>query len=139
MAQPVSLTEDKQGEPRRAKIVADYIEGPIDHSGKSVGEVARLIGYKNQNNLSMAKKGSVVLPMNKIEALARHIDGLDKFKLATLVFQTWDKERYDILQRCGVVVDNEDREILDTIKSKIPAGDIDEEFLASLREFLDNY
>jgi len=137
MAQQISLAEEK--EPRRAQAIADYIEGPIEHSGKSVGEIARLIGYRNQNNLSMAKKGSVVLPMNKVEALAKNVHGLDKFKLATLVFKTWDKERYDILQRCGVVVDEGDRAILDTIKDRIPVGDIDSEFMEKLEEFLNNY
>lgn len=136
----VNLTSASTGKPpKKAQVVADYLEGPFKNSGMGVGEIARMVGYQNQNNLSMAKSGSVVLPMNKIEALTNVLPGVNRFELATLVFKTWDRERYDILKRCGVVIDEEDRKLLDAIKNKIPAGDIDEEFVEALSDFVSNY
>ena len=49
---------------------AAFIAGLIESSPIGQAQIAKLIGYKNANNLSLIKSGKIPLPIDKVRPLA---------------------------------------------------------------------
>lgn len=123
---------------RKGRPVAEYMFPYIRESGLSNTELAKMLGYRNHTNLSMAKSGTAILPLNKVEAMAKAVN-CDKRQLATLVMKTSNRENFDILTRCGVIMNDRQRRIVQTVENSLPIGDMDKEFIEALQEFVKSY
>jgi transcriptional regulator with XRE-family HTH domain len=64
--------------------VAEFIADHLAQSDKTQRQVAQEIGFDNPNVISMFKKGTLKLPINRIEALAKALDA-DPIHLLRLV------------------------------------------------------
>lgn len=53
---------------------AAFIDSLIATSPKSQAVIAKEIGYKNPNNLSLIKSGKIPLPVDKVRPLAVALD-----------------------------------------------------------------
>jgi transcriptional regulator with XRE-family HTH domain len=73
-------TEIKQGR------YAAYIDSLITISPKSQATIAKEVGYKNANNLSLIKSGKIPLPVDKVRALAKALDA-DPVRLMLMVLE----------------------------------------------------
>lgn len=73
-------TEIKQGR------YAAYIDSLITISAKSQATIAKEIGYKNPNNLSLIKSGKVPLPIDKVRSLAKALNA-DPVRLMLMVLE----------------------------------------------------
>lgn len=54
--------------------VADYISGQVALSDKSQKEIAKELGYENQNMITMFKQGRTKVPLNKIGLFAKTLE-----------------------------------------------------------------
>ncbi|MDV5495383.1 helix-turn-helix transcriptional regulator [Escherichia coli] len=52
----------------------------------SQAQIARLIGYKNANNLSLIKSGKIPLPIDKVRPLALAL-GIEPSRLMMMVLE----------------------------------------------------
>jgi hypothetical protein len=98
--------------------VAEYLAHQISFCGRDQTEVARDCGYANPNVISMFKKGTTKLPLNKVGTMAKAI-GADPAFLLRLVMKEYYGEAWDsILEilKAPPVSDNE-AEILEIIRS----------------------
>lgn len=73
-------TDSKQGR------YAAYIDSLITISPKSQATIAKEVGYKNANNLSLIKSGKIPLPVDKVRALAVALDA-DPVRLMLMVLE----------------------------------------------------
>lgn len=65
---------------------AAFIAGLIESSPMSQAQIARLIGYKNANNLSLIKSGKIPLPIDKVRPLALAL-GIEPSRLMMMVLE----------------------------------------------------
>ncbi len=135
----VSLSDIRdEADERKGRAIAEFLFPFIRASGLSNNELTKMLGYKNHNNLSMARSGKAALPLNKVESMSKAVQ-CDKRELATVVFKTSSKESYDILHRCGLVMNDRQFRIVDTVERNLPIGDMDNDFFAALEKFVIEY
>ncbi|EHP7135701.1 XRE family transcriptional regulator [Salmonella enterica subsp. enterica serovar Thompson] len=87
-------TEIKQGR------YAAYIDSLITISPKSQATIAKEIGYKNANNLSLIKSGKIPLPVDKVRALAKALDA-DPVRLMLMVLEERHPELLEFFREEG--------------------------------------
>lgn len=68
--------------------IAELVQGHLDASPYSVGEVAVLSGFKGPEMLEGIARGDVRVPLDKVLLLAQAL-GCDKRQLFALVFKSW--------------------------------------------------
>lgn len=84
---------------------AAFIAGLIESSPMSQAQIARLIGYKNANNLSLIKSGKIPLPIDKVRPLAL---GIEPSRLMMMVLEERQPELAAFLYKEGTAPLNED-------------------------------
>lgn len=101
----------------RPQNVAEYISIQIGLCGKTQAEIAAQAGFEKPNIISMIKKGSTKLPLDKVGNFAKAIgvDAIHLFKLCMQEYQpdTW-REIENIINQ-PVLTANE-IEIIETIR-----------------------
>ena len=86
---------------------AAFIAGLIESSPMSQAQIARLIGYKNANNLSLIKSGKIPLPIDKVRPLALAL-GIEPSRLMMMVLEERQPELAAFLYKEGTAPLNED-------------------------------
>ena len=86
---------------------AAFIAGLIESSPMSQAQIARLIGYKNANNLSLIKSGKIPLPIDKVRPLALAL-GIEPSRLMMMVLEERQPELAAFLYKEGTAPRNED-------------------------------
>ncbi|HCS0229193.1 TPA: helix-turn-helix transcriptional regulator [Escherichia coli] len=86
---------------------AAFIAGLIESSSMSQAQIARLIGYKNANNLSLIKSGKIPLPIDKVRPLALAL-GIEPSRLMMMVLEERQPELAAFLYKEGTAPLNED-------------------------------
>jgi transcriptional regulator with XRE-family HTH domain len=100
--------------------IADYITQQVEiqaKAGKTAREIASEMGYEKANMISMFKTGDVKVPLDKVPALAKalNVDVAFLFRLA--LQQYWKNENKVIASIFGGVFTDNEREIIDYIRS----------------------
>ena len=67
---------------------SNYLFKKLMESPKSQKEIAELVGYPNQNMITMLKLGHVKLALDRVPAMAKalNVDAVDLFKIALTQF-----------------------------------------------------
>lgn len=86
---------------------AAFIAAAIEASGVSQTSIAKAMGYKNANNLSLIKSGKIPLPIDKVRPLARALN-LDPARLMMMVLDERQPELAAFLREEGLEPLNED-------------------------------
>jgi transcriptional regulator with XRE-family HTH domain len=106
--------------------VSDYIARLMDASGKTRREVASTLGYATGNIMTMIETGEMKLPINKIAALCKAIDG-DPVYLFRLVMKEYTPETYKTLEEIMTtrMVSQKDANLLRLVNHELQDMDID--------------
>jgi hypothetical protein len=96
--------------------VAEFVSCWLRKSGKTQVEIAREVGLRNPNFLSMINKGKARIPMNRIPALAKALQVCPR----------------DLFFRC---LEEYEPELLETIHSILPGAFLSDEQLETLDLF----
>ncbi|HCP7805998.1 TPA: XRE family transcriptional regulator [Escherichia coli] len=86
---------------------AAFIAGLIESSPMSQAQIAKTIGYKNANNLSLIKSGKIPLPIDKVRPLALAL-GIEPSRLMMMVLEERQPELAAFLYKEGTAPLNED-------------------------------
>ncbi|ELQ6277145.1 transcriptional regulator [Cronobacter sakazakii] len=79
---------------------AAFIDSLIATSPKSQAVIAKEIGYKNPNNLSLIKSGKIPLPVDKVRPLAVALD-TDPVRLMLMVLEERQPELLQFFREEG--------------------------------------
>ena len=79
---------------------AAFIAGLIESSPMSQAQIAKTIGYKNANNLSLIKSGKIPLPIDKVRPLALAL-GIEPSRLMRMVLEERQPELAAFLYKEG--------------------------------------
>jgi len=77
--------------------VAKYLEQQLSVCGRSQLEVSKDLGYANPNIITMIKKGSTKVPLNKVALLAKSIN-VDPAYLLRLVMSEYSPEAWEAIE-----------------------------------------
>ena len=91
--------------------------------GKTQGHIAREIGYERANMLSMLKRGSTKVPLEKIPALGRALNIDPAFLYRLALEQYWPNEYRTIVEIFGTVCSRNERDILASIRDATSHAD----------------
>ncbi|HDW3274198.1 TPA: XRE family transcriptional regulator [Enterobacter asburiae] len=108
----MATNEAKQGR------YAAYIDSLITISPKSQATIAKEIGYKNPNNLSLIKSGKIPLPVDKVRPLANSLDA-DPVRLMLMVLEERHPELLEFFRDEGTAPLSEDeKQVLDAFRKR---------------------
>lgn len=74
----------------------EFLEKAIDLSGKTQREIALEVGYDKPNVLSMMKKGTTKIPVEKVPALAR-ATGVDPAQMLRIVMTEYNPDVWAVI------------------------------------------
>ena len=95
----------------KTMTVARFLEQQIALSGKSQRMIAAECGYPNPNIITMFKKGSTKLPLDKVAAMAEAL-GADRRHLLRLAMMEYQPEAWAVIVRImGMGVSVTDAEV----------------------------
>ena len=126
------IKNDSQGAP-----VAKFLYKYFQTSDLTNVEIARALGYKSHSNMSMVRTGAARLPIIKAPKLADLLDIRQRYEFGLLVAENNDHESVSALKEMGVIVDKQERALLDMIQKHIPKGDM-KQFSKNLQSALEN-
>jgi hypothetical protein len=89
--------------------VAEFLTLKIDSSDKSQSEIARELGYPNQNIITMFKQGRTKLPIPKVPAVAKALD-CDPLHLLKVVLTEYAPDTWAVIEGVmgrNIVTDSE--------------------------------
>lgn len=127
------IKSDSMGAP-----VARYIFPYIKKQGVFNKELTEALGYSHHSNMSMVRSGAAKLPIVKAAKMAEILELPNPYEFGLLVAENNMPEEVNVLLELGVIVTQEERDILDLIQSKVPAGDMGD-FKFKLQALLDEY
>lgn len=105
-------TEIKQGR------YAAYIDSLITISAKSQATIAKEIGYKNPNNLSLIKSGKVPLPIDKVRSLAKALNA-DPVRLMLMVLEERHPELLEFFRDEGTApLSDDEKKVLEAYRNR---------------------
>ena len=97
--------------------VADFIKNEIDHSSLSQKELAKLVGFKTPNLITMIKLGDSKLPIVRIPKLAKALN-IDPALLLEKTYTEYDPDTYSaIVDILGKPVTAVERDVLRIVNS----------------------
>ena len=127
------IKENAMGAP-----VAKYIFPFIKTSGIYNNDLAAKLGYKHHSNMSMVRSGASKLPVAKAKLMAEALNMPNHFEFGLLVAENNHPTEIAVLQEMGVVISQKERDILDMIEEKVPAGEM-KRFKEQLQKMLDDF
>lgn len=105
-------TDSKQGR------YAAYIDSLITISPKSQATIAKEVGYKNANNLSLIKSGKIPLPVDKVRALAVALDA-DPVRLMLMVLEERHPELLEFFREEGTApLSADEKRVLEAFRNR---------------------
>jgi len=113
------IKEDAKGGP-----VAKFLFKYFQRSEFRTEELAEKLGYKSHSNMSMVKTGAARLPVVKAPALAELLDVKDRYQFGMLVAENNDADSVQAMKELGLIVNKQERELLDLINKHVPKGDM---------------
>lgn len=131
------LTLDKIKPNAKGAPVARYIFPYIQKSGLTNNDLAEFLGYENHSNMSMMRSGAARLPISKAPVLAEMVEVENKYEFGMLVFENNCPEYVQPLKDMGVIINQNERDMLDMIEKHVPKGDI-RKFKKELQTFLES-
>lgn len=87
-------------------------------------EIAESLGYKSHSNMSMVRTGAARLPLVKAPKLAELLNIQDRYKFGLLVAENNDADGVAAMKELGIIVDKQERQLLDLINKHVPKGDM---------------
>ncbi|ENL8728993.1 XRE family transcriptional regulator [Citrobacter amalonaticus] len=98
-------TENKLGR------YAAYIDSLITISPKTQATIAKEMGYRNSNNLSLIKSGKIPLPVDKVRPLALSLDA-DPVRLMLMVLEERHPELLEFFREEGTAPLTKDEKLV---------------------------
>lgn len=106
------VTDIKQGR------YAAYIDSLITISSKNQATIAKEVGYKNANNLSLIKSGKIPLPIDKVRPLANAL-GADPVRLMLMVLEERHPELLEFFRDEGTApLSPDEKLVLDAFRKR---------------------
>ena len=121
--------------PLVATMISDRIDKLASH--RNQGELAKAMGFKNANMLSMIRRGKAKLPFNKIPIVAKVLDLDAALLLRTHLREQWPEFESVVFEIFGGVLTKNERAWLEFFSDVVmPALPHDAEKRMELREFI---
>lgn len=104
--------------------VAKFLYKYFQTTDISNDEIAEELGYKSHSNMSMVRTGAARLPLIKAPKLADLLQIRERYEFGMLVAENNDPDSVEALKKLGVVINKQERELLDIINQFVPKGDM---------------
>ena len=122
--------------PLVATMISDRIEKLAPY--RNQGELAKAMGFKNPNMLSMIRRGKAKLPFNKIPIVAKALDLDAALLLRTHLREEWPEFESVVFEIFGGVLTKNERVWLEFFTDvEMPALPVDRTKRQDLRDFLE--
>jgi transcriptional regulator with XRE-family HTH domain len=126
----------KENLPLVATMISDRIDRLASHRNQS--ELAKSMGFKSANMLSMIRRGKAKLPFNKIPIVAKVLDLDAALLLRTHLREEWPEFESAVFEIFGGVLTNTEKAWLEFfVDIGMPTLPVDREKRQELREFFE--
>jgi transcriptional regulator with XRE-family HTH domain len=129
-------TRKTNADGERLSRVAFAIERAVNGTSLTQREIAKAVGFKNENMIAMIKLGKAKLPLDRVPAMAKvlGIDPANLFRMALEQFYT-DEQVRSILEIVDLGLPRKERAVIEYIREASGGRDI--ELTDNLKQAID--
>ena len=126
--------------PTKRNEFASLIESLINESSKTQVQIANDMGYDNQNIITMFKKGTTRIPLEKVTLLARSVNE-DPGVLMRLWFEAYMPQAlYDIENHIGFILTTSEKSWVNALRKELtPIPPFDNRFMAGIKAIIHSF